>query len=67
MEAQRYAVVEAASDRIVNLVMWDGVAAWSPPDGCAAHPYPVGPAEAGWSWDGGKPVAGEEPPPDGAV
>lgn len=37
MEAQRYAVVEIATGKVVNVIMWDGVSEWSPPEGTTAH------------------------------
>ena len=31
-----YAVIDSTSNIVINTVVWDGVAQWSPPDGCIA-------------------------------
>lgn len=35
MEAENYAVVDDDGN-IVNVIIWDGVSQWSPPEGCTA-------------------------------
>ena len=35
-EVQTYAVVDDATNIVVNVVLWDGEAEWAPPDGCTA-------------------------------
>lgn len=35
--AKRYAVIDEATGKIVNVVMWDGVAPWAPPVGTRAE------------------------------
>ena len=62
--AARYAIVNIATDIIVNLTTWDGQSAWTPPEGCAAHLYPTGPLSAGWLWNNGSPVATATHPAD---
>lgn len=35
MEAENYSVVDDDGN-IVNVIIWNGVSKWSPPDGCTA-------------------------------
>ena len=48
--ARRYVVVDLATQLVVNAVVWDGAAGWSPPLGCAAWPSET--AEVGDAWTG---------------
>ena len=32
-EIKRYAIIESATGRIVNIVLWDGESAFAPPEG----------------------------------
>jgi hypothetical protein len=52
----RYALVETASDKIVNMIVWDGESPWSPPEGHTVHLYPFGDAQVGWTWNNGTPT-----------
>lgn len=48
MKMGTYAVVK--SGVVVNVIVWDGVAEWTPPDGCEMiESDEVG---VGWAWDG---------------
>jgi hypothetical protein len=31
---QRYAVIQESDNLVVNVIMWDGQAEWSPPEDC---------------------------------
>lgn len=35
-QIQRYAVVDDAGT-VVNIIMWDGVSPWTPPEGCTVR------------------------------
>lgn len=46
-----YAVVENGS--VINVVVWDGVSEWAPPDGAIAVDIPDDvPVGIGWLYDG---------------
>jgi len=47
-----YAVVE--NGVVVNMVVWDGVAQWQPPEGSQAIPVPEGTfVDIGWLYSNG--------------
>lgn len=33
MEAKRYALIEDATGKCVNVILWDGKTSWAPPEG----------------------------------
>ena len=46
---QRYAIVDVATNVVLNVVMWDGnTETWQPPEGTAA--YPSDTASPGDAW-----------------
>lgn len=49
-EPRRYAIV--SGDLVVNIILWDGEATWSPPEGTEAvqSPDEIG---MGWTYAGG--------------
>lgn len=49
----RFVVVQ--NNVVVNLVEWDGVSPWTPPDGSTVAPAPVQ-ISIGWQWNNGTPV-----------
>lgn len=52
-----YAIVQ--NGVIVNIIAWDGVTPYTPPEGCELHQWD-GYMTSGWAWVDGAPV---EPPP----
>ena len=46
-----YAVIDSTSNIVINTVVWDGVAQWSPPDGCIAVQSDI--AGIGWIYNPG--------------
>ena len=51
---------------IVNIIYWDGVSPYTPPEGCELHRW-AGRMNIGWAWVDGKPVdpdAQPSPPAD---
>lgn len=36
MATETYAIVRTSDNRVINLVVWDGTTAWSPPAGTTA-------------------------------
>lgn len=59
-----YAMVQAGV--VVNVVHWDGVTPYTPPDGCDLHAWD-GPVSIGWAWVDGAPVDPNPPPPPAPV
>jgi hypothetical protein len=47
---------------VVNLIDWDGVTPYTPPEGCELHEW-EGPVNIGWLWVDGAPVDPNPPPP----
>jgi hypothetical protein len=47
-----YVVVDA-SNKVENLVLWDGNSSWTPPEGTKLIKYD-GEVHIGWQWDGSK-------------
>lgn len=47
---------------IVNVIDWDGVTPYTPPEGCVLYPWD-GPMNIGWLWEDGHPVDPNPPPP----
>ncbi len=35
-DIKRYAVIDQGGN-VINIILWDGVAEWSPPDGCTVR------------------------------
>jgi hypothetical protein len=54
--------VMVQDDVVVNIIDWDGVAPYTPPEGCELHAW-EGPVNIGWAWVGGAPVDPNPPPP----
>jgi hypothetical protein len=48
-----YAMVQ--NGVVVNVIDWDGVASYTPPEGCELHAW-EGPINIGWAWVAGAPV-----------
>lgn len=46
----RYAIVNNATHFVVNVIEWDGVSSWEPPDGCSAILDTNGAAEIGGTY-----------------
>jgi hypothetical protein len=47
----KYALVQHGM--VVNIILWDGVSKWAPPDGMKVFKIPDGLNVAiGWYWDG---------------
>jgi hypothetical protein len=40
---------------VVNVIDWDGVTPYTPPEGCELHAW-EGPVSIGWTWVDGAPV-----------
>lgn len=59
-KAMNYAMVQ--NGVIVNIVDWDGVTPYNPPEGCELHQWD-GPMNIGWAWVDGAPVDPNPPPP----
>lgn len=59
-KAMNYAMVQ--NGVIVNIVDWDGVTPYTPPEGCELHQWD-GPMNIGWAWVDGAPVDPNPPPP----
>lgn len=55
-----YAVVQDAV--VVNVIEWDGVTPYAPPEGCELHRCEETPG-IGWAWVDGAPVDPNPPPP----
>jgi hypothetical protein len=36
-EIKRYAVIDESTGKVVNIILWDGVSGWSPPEGCSVR------------------------------
>jgi hypothetical protein len=47
---------------VVNIIDWDGVTPYTPPEGCDLYPWD-GPVSIGWDWVDGAPVDPNPPPP----
>jgi hypothetical protein len=47
---------------VVNIIDWDGVAPYTPPEGCKLHEW-EGPVSIGWLWVDGRPIDPTPPPP----
>ena len=58
----RYTIV--ANGVVTNVILWDGVAAWTPPGGSTMHLIPDdSPVSSGWSFDGANYTAPVITPP----
>jgi hypothetical protein len=49
----KYALVQ--NGIVVNVILWDGVTPYTPPEGCELHAWD-GPVNIGWLWDDNAPV-----------
>ena len=47
---------------VVNIIDWDGVTPYTPPEGCDLYEW-EGPVNIGWLWLDGAPVDPNPPPP----
>lgn len=47
---QRYAVI--VDDTVTNLILWDGVSVWTPPDGATIVPVSGRTVDIGYTFDG---------------
>ena len=45
-----YAIVDNATSKVVNIIIWDGVTSYTPPQGTSA--IKANGACIGWEWDG---------------
>lgn len=54
-----YAMVQ--SGVVVNVIEWDGVDPYTPPESCELYPW-EGPVDIGWAWVDGAPVDPNPPP-----
>jgi len=54
-----WAVIDSNTNIVVNVVLWDGVSTWSPPEGCIAIQSDV--AGIGWIYN---PDDGSLTPPE---
>lgn len=54
-----YAVIFSSTGIVENLILWDGVTDWSPPEGCIAIETDI--AQIGWSYVDGEFIAPPEP------
>ena len=52
-KVMNYAMVQ--NGVIVNIVDWDGVTPYTPPEGCELHQWD-GPMDIGWLWVDGAPI-----------
>lgn len=66
--SDRYAVIDDATQVVVNVVLWDGENDWTPPEGCTAVQSDV--ADIGDTYEDGEfippPPSPDEPPPEAA-
>lgn len=46
----KYAVINLQTNVIENTIVWDGVSAWTPPDGCYVQQLTNSNAGIGWSF-----------------
>ena len=44
----RYAIVKSETNIVENIIIWDGITPWTPPDGCYVEP--IGDSGAGINW-----------------
>lgn len=59
-----YAVINSANT-VINVVVWDGLPPWAPPQNCIAVVIPKGSsAGIGWSYIDGEFIAPPEPEPE---
>ena len=67
MNMARYALIDKTSNIVLNVIEWDGVTDYQPPDGMFVNP--IGDRGGiGWIWNGSEwiePLV--EPPPDFTV
>lgn len=59
-----YAIVDS-NNLVINIVVWDGLASWAPPEGCTAIPI-ANSCGIGWSYIDGEfvePTPPSEPDP----
>ena len=47
---------------VVNVIDWNGVTPYTPPEGCELYPWD-GSVSIGWAWVDGAPVDPNPPPP----
>ena len=59
-----YAVINSQTNIIEGIVIWDGVAPWTPPEDCCVQPVTNPYASIGWSYIDGQFFAPPEPTPD---
>jgi|NOAtaT_7_FD_contig_31_7043877_length_310_multi_2_in_0_out_0_2 hypothetical protein len=57
--AEDYALINS-ENVVVNMVLWDGVTPWTPPDGCTPIKINSQPCDIGWIYD---PQTGTFSPP----
>lgn len=53
----KYAVINSDTNIVENVIIWDGVAPWTPPAGCYVEPVGDSGAGIGWSYIDGQFVA----------
>ena len=58
---ENYAIIDAATNICINVIVWDGVSPYTPPDGTFL--VPAGDGGIGWIWDGTQLVDPNPPPP----
>lgn len=58
----RYAVIDEASGRVENLILWDGASPWAPPEGRSA--MLASEADIGDRWDGARFLRPPPPAPE---
>ena len=62
-----YAIIDATTT-VINIVIWDGLPPWTPPQDCIAVAIPVGSnAGIGWTYVGGEFIAPPPPEPEPEV
>ena len=52
-----YAVINSETNIVEGVIVWDGVAPWTPPAGCYVEQVGDSGAGIGWSYIGGQFVA----------
>jgi hypothetical protein len=56
-----YAIIDATTTTVINIVVWDGLPPWTPPSGCIAVVIPKGSnAGIGWTYVNGEFIAPPE-------
>jgi hypothetical protein len=50
----RYAVINSQTNLVENVIIWDGVSQWTPPENCYVEPLTNPHAGIGWSFINGE-------------